>query len=272
MLMSDIAILASENAGCSDMWFNGLKSYYMIDSKPTEFDIISISNAKIIFIKRDFVEFFMKTFENYLREELIIISHCSDIPVSDTKILDLPKVKRWYAMNTMIKHPKLTTIPIGLTTHEKKHGDMRLFQEVVDMNIPKSSLLYINFNVKTNPKARGPVMQLMQSKGFDVIEGEKPLDQKEYWMQLSSHKFCVSPPGNGVDCHRIWECLYLGTIPIVMKHPALDQFSGMKILFIDDWNVINEQFLEEKYQEFETNYDNQQCYVEYWNQEIKKCI
>ena len=35
------------------------------------------------------------------------------------------------------------------------------------------------------------------------------------------YKFILSPPGAGFDCHRTWEALYLGAIPIV-KTSSLD--------------------------------------------------
>jgi hypothetical protein len=271
MLISDLSILGSENVDCSKKWFYGLKDIYEIDNKEDiKYKLSSIKNSKIIFIKRDFVEYFINKFYNYLQNDVTLISHCSDIPVINTEILDLPKIKKWYAMNTMIKHPKLITIPIGLTTHEKKHGDIKLFKSIIDKNNRKKNLIYINFNIDTNRNIRFPIMELMKLKGFKTIEGNKPLNQKEYWNELSSYKFCISPPGNGVDCHRIWECLYFGTIPIVMKNKALEQFYHLKILFIDDWNVITKQFLEEKYIEFENKeFDNSMCYYNYWKNEIK---
>ena len=56
---------------------------------------------------------------------------------------------------------------------------------------------------------------------------------------LSKHKFCISPPGNGVDCHRTWECLYLGVIPIVEKSPHMSYFDDLPILFVDNYDNIS---------------------------------
>jgi len=269
MLMSDIAILGSEKLDCSNEWLFNLKEIFKLDVDKFEDKLDIIKKSKIFFIKRDFVEFFITKFYNYLQNNLTIITHCSDIPVDNTQILNLPKIKKWYALNTMIKHHKLITIPIGLTTHEKKHGDMKLLKSIVDMKIRKSNLLYINFNVNTNKKIRYPIMQLWKLKGFKTIEGNKPLNQGEYWKNLSSHKFCIAPPGNGFDCHRIWECIYLDTIPIVIKNDAFNKFRNMKILFINDWNDITSSFLEEKYIEFcKSKFDNEMAYTKYWENEI----
>ena len=36
-------------------------------------------------------------------------------------------------------------------------------------------------------------------------------------------QFVLSPRGNGVDCHRTWDVLAVGAIPVVLRHgPAFD--------------------------------------------------
>ena len=41
------------------------------------------------------------------------------------------------------------------------------------------------------------------------------MPRKELWAQYRKYRFGVSPRGNGLDCHRTWEMLYFGMIPIV---------------------------------------------------------
>jgi hypothetical protein len=60
---------------------------------------------------------------------------------------------------------------------------------------------------------------------------------------IAKSVFCISPPGNGVDCHRVWECLYLKTIPIIRYDDCYNQFKHLPILFIDDWNSVTADFL-----------------------------
>ena len=72
------------------------------------------------------------------------------------------------------------------------------------------------------------------------------LPQKTVLKYISRSVFCISPPGNGIDCHRIWECLYLKCIPIVKYHHAFEQFKDLPILFIDDWNEVTTHFLKSK--------------------------
>ena len=38
---------------------------------------------------------------------------------------------------------------------------------------------------------------------------------------LKKYKYAICPGGNGPDCHRFWECLYLGVIPIVENNQMI---------------------------------------------------
>ena len=65
--------------------------------------------------------------------------------------------------------------------------------------------------------------------------------------ELSEYKFAISPQGNGVDCHRTWECLYLGVIPIITKSLCMSFFEELPILFVDNYDCITEEYLLEEY-------------------------
>ncbi len=58
------------------------------------------------------------------------------------------------------------------------------------------------------------------------------------------YAFVVSPHGNGLDCHRTWEALCIGNIPIVKTSPIDSLFDELPILIVKDWNDINKQLLE----------------------------
>jgi hypothetical protein len=56
----------------------------------------------------------------------------------------------------------------------------------------------------------------------------------------------LSPRGNGIDCHRTWEALYLDAIPIVW-HSTLDSlYTNLPVIIINDWSEVNEEFLRKK--------------------------
>ena len=91
------------------------------------------------------------------------------------------------------------------------------------------------------------------------------LPWNEYINDLSSYKFAISPQGNGVDCHRTWECLYLGVIPIVENSISMSFFQELPILFVDNYDIITEDFLHKKYNEFSNKKFNlEKLNIKYW--------
>ena len=49
--------------------------------------------------------------------------------------------------------------------------------------------------------------------------------------------FVPCPAGNGIDTHRIWESVYLGAVPVVLK----SEFCGDEnwpVLVIENWSEL----------------------------------
>ncbi len=91
---------------------------------------------------------------------------------------------------------------------------------------------------------------------------------------MSTHKFAISPEGNGIDCHRTWECLYLGVIPIVKKSVVLSYFSYLPILFVDNYDIITEEYLNKIYQkEFQNKkFNYKKLNTTYYKNKINKLL
>lgn len=97
-----------------------------------------------------------------------------------------------------------------------------------------------------------------------------------YYKKILSSKFMICPRGCGIDTYRMWDCIYLGCIPIVEKYDGYKQFADLPILFINHWNDIKqltEDYLENKWQEMiaqDYNYDK--LNLEYWKNRIRSEI
>ena len=198
--------------------------------------------------------------------------------------LDNSKVNKVYGWNQRLDHPKIHPLPIGI--NQKRMGEtLRNY----DKKTP-TKLLFINFNFETNPN-RQPLYHSLflkfggcQSVTFkdyknevyrkdkSSIEGEinQQVTQSEYYDQLTQHKFCVSPPGTGIDCHRTWECLYLGVIPIIQSDTYLDPiYERLPVLIVKDWDVLTKKYLQKKYKLINKRiqsgyYDMELLDVNYW--------
>ena len=77
-----------------------------------------------------------------------------------------------------------------------------------------------------------------------------PLNPEMYFHALPNYKFVISPEGNGIDCHRHYEALMAGAIPIVEENPLIqEKYKGCPILYTKDYSEINREYLEQVYTE-----------------------
>lgn len=131
------------------------------------------------------------------------------------------------------------------------------------MNTPKTKLLYMNHNDINNSSIRTPITQKYKTCSWVTTESNVPF--QEYIYNMSQHKFVLSPYGNGIDCHRTWEALYLGVIPIVNKSFIAESICKyIPIIVVDDMTTITEEFLNSMYDEISTQYNSDILQFEWW--------
>lgn len=53
----------------------------------------------------------------------------------------------------------------------------------------------------------------------------------------------ISPHGHGLDCHRTYEALCLGCIPIVKTSPLDGLYRNMPILIVTSWRDLNAEMM-----------------------------
>jgi len=169
-----------------------------------------------------------------------LILHNSDDSFDEAhKILfDIPNIKKIYSQNVNTTHERLIPIPIGLANSRWKWGDLNYFNSVIEDNIPKTELVYFNFELLGGERKYW--RPLCYAAGIRLNLPDRPrLEFKEYVKDLARHKFCLSPEGNGIDCHRMWECFYLKIVPICHRNVVTEHFAKLfPIVLVDDWNTF----------------------------------
>ena len=81
------------------------------------------------------------------------------------------------------------------------------------------------------------------------------LHYDSYFEVLPSFKFIISPEGNGIDCHRHYEALLAGCIPIMEKNPLTEEkYKGCPVVWTIDYSEITNEYLESLY---DTMLDNE---------------
>ncbi|NBQ42369.1 MAG: hypothetical protein EBU23_07500, partial [Mycobacteriaceae bacterium] len=141
-----------------------------------------------------------------------------------------PNFEVWYATNVEHTHPKLRPLPIGITncTDESDlhriYGDQTVMAEVAaEPRALAAAPVYANFSVGTFPAERAPLLAALAAAPWaDVGEPENSLEGRRRFLRaVRNHKFVACPRGNGVDTHRTWEALYMGSIPILRRCAAV---------------------------------------------------
>lgn len=211
------------------------------------FNINHNGKENFIFVKTDFIYDFFNLYN--IDFDFYLITHNSDydINANHLDILNKSNLIKWYAQNVNIDHYKLFSIPIGLANDKWTHGDKKIFDNVNNQDIQKNILCYSNFDINTNIVER---QYCLNNTPKEFIYSKT--DFSSYLTQLKSSLFTISPEGNGIDCHKTWEAIYLKTIPIVKKSILTWNFKQMKLplLLINDWSELKTLDLnKEKYNE-----------------------
>jgi hypothetical protein len=75
-------------------------------------------------------------------------------------------------------------------------------------------------------------------------------NMEAYFSVLPQYKFVISPEGNGIDCHRHYEALMAGCIPVVEDHPGIrEKYAGCPVLYTTDYSECTPEYLNAKYEE-----------------------
>jgi hypothetical protein len=221
--------------------------------RPTLWDAsrdAAYEDGDVVFCKTDYVaEFFRFCRGRRRRRNVVLVTHNSDYPVDRTLLASLPSnVVRWFAINAECVDDRIEPIPIGLANGYANNA-VRIEQiRSRDALQPRRKLLLVNHRVETFPDERKRVYAHFESLGGSwVTLATPPRDATQtdaYVDRLMEHRFVACPRGNGLDTHRVWEALYARAIPVLRNDPAYRGFTGLPVLFVDDWSTVTESLLE----------------------------
>ena len=209
----------------------------------------------------------------------------------------------WFSQNWVGTHAKVTHIPIGLDYHSL-HIDpprLKILSTSVISNLPHPSgwgsrkpavlqeqeLIQIRNTSKLfgDREVKGYAnFHFAMSMGYGKTDRPDalntiPKDLVFYeptkvtrdicWKNMVKYAFVVSPHGNGLDCHRTWEALALGCIPI-MKSSGIDPlFDELPVWIVGGWNEVTLENMKQKVGEFKNKtFNSEKLTLAYWKSKI----
>jgi hypothetical protein len=113
------------------------------------------------------------------------------------------------------------------------------------------NLVYMNFNIANNYAKRQPAYDALKDKPWVTVDMHpKEYDFNNYIDNIYNHKFVVCPEGNGIDTHRIWECLYMGAIPLVCDNINRNFYYELPMIAVSSWERVTEDWCEHAYNDY----------------------
>ncbi len=200
---------------------------------------------------------FVKNFLGKLCHKIILYSGDSDETISidhiTKQIIESDYITHWYSQNCVFTHEKVTHLPIGMDYHtllERSHSwgpqqyPIDQEKDILQLeSVQQVNKCYSNWHFHLE---RGDRREAFQKIPKDLIYYEPcEIPRLESHKKNKKFKFVASPGGGGPDCHRTWESLALGCIPIIKRCGLEDGlFDGLPVLLIDDWNDITQELLD----------------------------
>jgi hypothetical protein len=215
--------------------FEQMEKHQILEDIDSDFD-----NPPILFLYAHLLKSFEQKIK-FFANPFTLITHNSDYNLTNSdpvvqKILESDNLVCWWGQNLCFIHPKMRFLPIGLANTMWDHGKIENFMGV---STDKTEDIYFNFNIHTNREKR--------EHCYNVLKTQLPflpmLPVDQNINRLAQYKWCICPEGNGVDTHRLWEAMYLGCIPIVLKSPFIDTLmhyteGELPIYVIDTWSDL----------------------------------
>lgn len=207
---------------------------------------IKYDNPGIVFCYSHCIHQFKNIIHLFLNP-FVLITHNSDENIGYSQsvnfILNCSLLKKWYAQNIDYIHPKLHFLPIGIANSMWEHGNLTIYNILFRANFltslsVKSNDVYFYFSLSTNPEKRALCKRSIEKK----INFLEPLSHVDNIIRLSQYRFCICPEGHGLDTHRIWEALYVKTVPIVVRSihcEIMQNTTGLPMVILDSWDEFS---------------------------------
>lgn len=239
---------------------------HQLDETKKAFYPQKVSKGDIIYVTPGALTYFFSKIHPKINVKYILLTHNSDLsfPGQFASLLNDDKLALWITTNnTLPDCPKMVSIPIGIANRYWAHGDIFSFNKICQKECKKKHLLIMNFLAHTNLKVRKPLLNYFSSKPFCYHARVEKLIP--YLTTMKESYYVLSPFGNGLDCHRTWEALLLGAIPIVESSAIDNLFNDLPVLIVDSFFNLDKALLERELSKFSVQeFKKEKVFFQYW--------
>jgi hypothetical protein len=141
-----------------------------------------------------------------------------------------------------------------------------------ERKINETKIAYSNFHFSMNTKFAYDRKDAEANIPNELVFYEPNVIYRKISFETQSQfPFVISPHGNGYDCHRTWEALCLGCIPIVKTSILDPMYEELPVLIVNSWSDVTLDLLQNtiaKYKMQKFNYDK--LLLSYWTSKWTK--
>ncbi|MCP3969253.1 MAG: hypothetical protein GY717_02830 [Rhodobacteraceae bacterium] len=200
-----------------------------------------------------------------------------------SKVLDHPHLIRWHAQNLGFEHTKVQPMPLGLDYHTisrrrrpewgpqaspRAQEDLLLTIRAMSPPLGQRRVLgYSNWHFVPGNGDRAKVIGVLP--GASCFYEPDRVPRAESWIRNTGYLFTISPRGQGMDCHRTWEAILLGSVPVIPDLPINRLFQDLPVVVVQDWAAVTPGFLAaERERVLDAEFDFAPVLLETWKRRL----
>ena len=236
---------------CPDTYLAKCEKVILTPSDLKKFIRENSNNYKTVYLVGDLIDQLIEAREQIPNIETLVIGE-SDVTHCEKNLSKLySKVGKIFSNNLVGKSDRCFPVPLGIERQAyRSAGRVRNFRKKYDTNISNRTIPFlIAWNDATN--AKRPIYRAEFQNHSDSLVINQRVHASTIHKLMRKTMFVPSPAGNGIDCHRTWETLYLGAVPVVLRSEYIGEINW-PVLVVDSWSEL----LEKKSNELKDIYIN----------------
>lgn len=213
---------------------------------------------------------------------IVLMTGLTDYSVSDGNakiILQSSSILRWILENNNLEYlndnQKAVHVPIGInykymSSSLKEHLGMIINEKNLrsEFHTRKDRILFC-FSGKYGFRPTWHEWAVKNCTVCDICNStHERINETDYWNLIKDYKFVFSPWGRGYDCHRTYEILLLGGIPVIPYFPGVNGIykrNNISVISITNPVEINELNMSIWKRQYTHSHDLNLFKLEYWD-------
>lgn len=224
----------------------------------------------------------------HVRKQVVVMSHSDHLtrPLH-SRTLRLLGVTRVFATNLIPYRDFASPLPLGLCEPSKESHLHRVFGDpshllaadrAADPPERFRGRLYANFSVRNNPRVRQEALNVVATlpRPWSVTVDHPdptPLGRVQYLRKCREFDLILCPEGNGIDTHRLWETLYMGGTPVVLRNPAINELTKhLPVLSLESWQELRDiENIAQRWSAIQNqNWSHERLEMSFWRHRIEQ--